>query len=125
MTLADGCFDPLHVGHVRYLQHAAQIGHPLVVHIASDEAIRAKGREPFQERSERAETIYALGVVDMVRMHDSLADAIRDLKPRCLVKGKDWIGRLPLEIRQACHEVGAEISYTDTQTETSTERLAR
>src|SRR5438094_738945 len=57
-VLADGAFDPIHAGHLRYLQTAARYGTRhglrLLVRVAPDEVIRAKGREPFQTQQERA-----------------------------------------------------------------------
>lgn len=122
MVLADGCFDPCHLGHVHYLQAAAQLGNPLFVNIAPDAAIRAKGREPFQTRTERGLTIEAFGCVANV-CYFSLPEAIRYWKPEIVAKGKDWKDRLPYEVLEACYDVGARIVFTDTQTRTSTERL--
>src|SRR5256885_1341715 len=122
MVLADGCFDPLHLGHIRYLRAAAALGRPLVVNLAPDEAITAKGRGPFQLREKRMAMVLALDMVDHV-IAEPLMAAILARKPQIVVKGSDWRGRLPAEIRQACQIVGAEIHYTDTQDRTSTERL--
>lgn len=123
MTLADGVFDPLHFGHIRYLMAAARLGRPLIVNIAPDAAVRAKGREPFQDRHERALTVLAIGVVDDVRQLD-LATLITTTKPKRLVKGSDWRDKLPADVLAACLQVGTEICYTDTQERSSTERLA-
>lgn len=120
-VLADGCFDPLHIGHLRYF-HACG-GDPLIVRVAPDSAIRAKGREPFQTQEERALLIHALGMVDRVCFNETLGNAIRDIKPDVLAKGSDWRGKLPEDVLAACQEVGARIVYTDTQARTSTERL--
>lgn len=121
-VLADGCFDPLHVGHLSYLRSASIYG-TLYVHIAPDDAIRAKGREPFQSRQERAVLVNSLDMVRGTWMRVSLAEAIRDIKPHYLVKGSDWCGKLPEDVLKACQEVGAQIVYTETQSKTSTERL--
>lgn len=122
-VLADGCFDPLHVGHVQYLHAADAYGQPLIVRIAPDADITAKGRTPFQTREERAQTILALGVVDRVVLHATLAAAVRDLTPQYLVKGADWRGRLPADVQAACQDVGTAIVYVDTQARTCSERL--
>ena len=123
MTLADGTFDPLHFGHIQYLLVAAHLDGPLVVHIAPDDAIRAKGREPFQSRQERAMTVLALGCVDMVRMWPSLAEAIYEERPRYLVKGAEWRDQLPDDVMAACQHCHVEIVYTDVNAKRSSERL--
>jgi cytidyltransferase-like protein len=122
MVLADGAFDPLHYGHIRYLSEAAAFG-PLVVRIAPDSVIAAKGRVPFQWRHERARTIAALRMVDSVIFDDTLEEAIQRLRPTYLVKGADWHGRLSASLNAACAEAGTEIFYVETQERTSTERL--
>lgn len=123
MTLADGCFDPLHIGHVAYLRAAAALGRPLVVNIAPDSAIYEKGRRPYQTRSERAALIFAIDCVDRVVCQD-LVEAIRTLKPNVLAKGPDWRGRLPVDVKMACQESGTTVMYTETQAKTSRERLS-
>jgi cytidyltransferase-like protein len=123
VTLADGTFDPIHFGHIQYLLVAAHLDPPLVVHVAPDEAILAKGRAPFQSRQERAMTLLALGCVDRVRMWPSLADAIDEEQPRYLVKGAEWRGKLPKDVLEACQRNGVEIVYTDVNAPRSRERL--
>lgn len=123
MVLADGCFDPLHWGHVRYLQKAAKCGETLMVRVAPDTAIIAKGRTPFQTQDERSKLLLALGIVDRVCVHETLAQAIRDFTPSCLVKGSEWDGCLPEDVLLACHETGTAVVFTTTQERTSTERL--
>lgn len=122
MVLADGCFDPTHCGHLAYLKAAADLGRPLVVNVAPDSAIYEKGRRPFQTRRERAEMLLYFDMVDRVTCY-GLAEAVRTLRPKVLVKGPDWRGRLPVDVLAACQEVGTEIHYTETQDKTSRERL--
>jgi glycerol-3-phosphate cytidylyltransferase len=123
-VLADGCFDPLHYGHVRYLVAAAACGPPLIVRVAPDSAITAKGRTPFQSQDERARTVLAIGVVDRIATHETLALAVLDVHPKYLVKGEEWRGKLPEDVLTACQAIGTEIIYTDTQERSSSERLA-
>lgn len=123
IVLADGCFDPLHIGHIRYLQAAAKMGDRLLVNVAPDTAIRAKGREPFQTLGERVEMLRALPCVHGTCSGD-LATVIRAIAPEWLVKGSDWEDRLPCHIIQACDWSHTRIFYTMTQERTSTERLA-
>lgn len=123
MVLADGCFDPLHVGHVRYLAAASAFG-DLLVRIAPDRDIEAKGRFLFQSRQERARTIAALRCVDAVCFDESLAAAVRRLMPDYLVKGNDWrTTGLPQDVIDACVAADTTILFVDTQERTSSERL--
>lgn len=122
-VLADGAFDPLHYGHIRYLCAARELGN-VVVHIAPDEAISNKGRKPFQSRLERSSVVGALKYVSDTRAFGTLCDAIRSERPTFLVKGVEWAGKLPQDVVQACRDNGTTIVYLDTQERTSTERLA-
>lgn len=93
-----------------------------MVNIAPDDAIREKGREPFQTRSERMLTVIALGMVDRV-IAEPLDRAIRERAPRYVVKGPEWRDCLPDDVLAATQAVGAELVFTDTREKSSTERL--
>jgi rfaE bifunctional protein nucleotidyltransferase chain/domain len=94
VTLANGCFDLLHVGHVRYLRGARALGGKLVVAINSDESVRRlKGtHRPAMPELERAEIIAALECVDAVVIFDEpdVRALIREIKPNVQVKGTDY-----------------------------------
>lgn len=94
VTLANGCFDLLHVGHVRYLQGAKALGGKLLVAINSDQSVRRlKGPpRPAMPEQERAEIIAALGCVDAVVIFDEpdVRALIREIKPDVQVKGTDY-----------------------------------
>jgi len=94
VTLANGCFDLLHVGHVRYLQAARALGGKLVVAINSDRSARAlKGPgRPAMPEMERAEIIAALAAVDAVVIFDEpdVRALIREIKPDIQAKGTDY-----------------------------------
>jgi rfaE bifunctional protein nucleotidyltransferase chain/domain len=94
ITLANGCFDLLHVGPVRYLQAAKQLGGRLIVAVNSDDSVRAlKGeRRPLMPAEERAEILAALSDVDAVVIfpeHDVRA-LIREIRPDVQAKGTDY-----------------------------------
>jgi rfaE bifunctional protein nucleotidyltransferase chain/domain len=94
VTLANGCFDLLHVGHVRYLQGASALGGKLVVAINSDQSVhRLKGPgRPAMPEFERAEIIAALACVDAVVIFDEpdVRPLIREIKPNVQAKGTDY-----------------------------------
>jgi cytidyltransferase-like protein len=119
MILCSGCFDGLHAGHVRYLQAAAKYregGERFIVAVASDAYIRkVKGREPRWTCVERMETLEALKIVDDTVEHGEIgaADVIRALRPRFFVKGMDWMGAIPPDVRDACDRVGAVIRFVN------------
>jgi bifunctional ADP-heptose synthase (sugar kinase/adenylyltransferase) len=69
-------------------------------------------------------TVMAIGVVDRVCSHNTLAEAVRDLQPNVLVKGSEWRGKLPEDVVKACRDVGAEIIYTPSHDVSTTERLS-
>ncbi len=94
IVLANGAFDLLHVGHVRYLEAARGFGDVLVVAVNSDASVRrAKGAErPVVAASERAELVAALRCVDWVTVFedDTVVPIIRALKPDVHAKGTDY-----------------------------------
>jgi len=94
IVFTNGCFDLLHVGHVRYLEEAKSLGEILVVAVNGDRsAAQLKGRSrPINTEQERAEVLAALACVDYVTIFDE-PDPYRIislLKPDVLVKGGDW-----------------------------------
>lgn len=94
ITLANGCFDLLHVGHVRYLRAAKQLGGRLIVAINSDDSVRAlKGaNRPLMPAEERAELLSALADVDAVVIfsEEDVRSLIRELRPDIHAKGTDY-----------------------------------
>jgi rfaE bifunctional protein nucleotidyltransferase chain/domain len=94
LVFTNGCFDLLHVGHVRYLREARALGDALIVAINSDRAVRElKGAgRPVMSESERAEVLAALEAVSFVTIFDALSPRalIARLLPDVLVKGGDY-----------------------------------
>jgi rfaE bifunctional protein nucleotidyltransferase chain/domain len=94
ITLANGCFDLLHVGHIRYLHAAKQPGGRLIVAINSDDSVRAlKGEgRPLMPAEERAEILSALEDVDAVVIFPErdVRALIRELRPDVHAKGTDY-----------------------------------
>jgi len=94
VTLANGCFDLLHVGHVRYLHAAKELGGRLVVAVNSDESVRSlKGDgRPLMPAEERAEILAALADVDAVVIFPErdVRALIREIHPDVQAKGTDY-----------------------------------
>lgn len=94
VTLANGCFDVLHVGHIRYLHAARELGGKLVVAVNSDASVRdlkGPGR-PVMPAKERAEILAALADVDAVVIfpEKTVRAIIREIRPDFQAKGTDY-----------------------------------
>ena len=94
IAFTNGCFDILHVGHVRYLREARKTGDLLILGLNSDASVRAiKGeKRPLVPQGERAEFVASLMSVDYVTVFDETTPLklIEYLRPDILVKGGDW-----------------------------------
>jgi rfaE bifunctional protein nucleotidyltransferase chain/domain len=94
VTLANGCFDLLHVGHVRYLHAAKELGDRLVVAVNSDASVKGlKGEgRPLMPAQERAEILAALADVDAVVIfpENDVRPIIREIRPNFHAKGTDY-----------------------------------
>lgn len=94
IVFTNGCFDIIHVGHVRYLTEARSRGDMLIVGMNSDASVRSiKGdKRPIVRQSSRAEVLAGLACVDHIVIFDE-PDPLRliqTLKPDILIKGEDW-----------------------------------
>ena len=112
VTLANGCFDLLHVGHVRYLHGAKALGGRLVVAINSDESVRSlKGEgRPLMPAEERAEILAAFADVDAVVIFSELdvRALIREIRPERHAKGTDYSAETVPE-RDVVREYGGHV----------------
>lgn len=109
VVFTNGCFDLMHIGHIRYLQAARNLGDVLVVGVNSDSSVRTlnKGTDrPIVPDVQRAEVLAALACVDYVVIfpEPDPGTLIATLQPDILVKGGDWpvdriVGRETVEAR--------------------------
>jgi rfaE bifunctional protein nucleotidyltransferase chain/domain len=94
VVFTNGCYDLLHVGHIRFLKQARALGDLLIVGLNTDASVqRSKGpKRPLTPQAERAEVLMALAVVDGVVLfdEDTPRELIAELLPDILVKGADW-----------------------------------
>ena len=128
ITLANGNFDLLHVGHVRYLRAAKALCGKLVVAINSDESVRAlKGEgRPIMPENERAEIIAALADVDAVVIFSEpdVRAIIREIRPDIHAKGTDYIVESVPE-RDAVTEYGGRVVIVGDPKDHSTSEIIR
>jgi rfaE bifunctional protein nucleotidyltransferase chain/domain len=128
ITLANGNFDLLHVGHIRYLRAAKDLGGKLIVAINSDPSVRAlKGAgRPVMPEHERAEIVAALEVVDAVVIFSELdvRAIIREIRPDVQAKGTDYT-RDSVPERDVVTEVGGRVEIVGDAKEHSTSEILR
>jgi rfaE bifunctional protein nucleotidyltransferase chain/domain len=128
ITLANGNFDLLHVGHVRYLRGAKALGGRLVVAINSDESVRAlKGEgRPVMPADERAEIVAALADVDAIVIFSELdvRPIIREIQPDVQAKGTDYTADTVPE-RDVVAEYGGRVAIVGDPKDHSTSGIIR
>jgi len=128
VVLANGNFDLLHVGHVRYLQGAKELGGKVIVAINSDDSVRAlKGEgRPIMPAKERAEIVAALADVDAVVIFPELdvRALIREIRPDIQAKGTDYTVETVPE-RDAVAEYGGRVAIVGDAKDHSTSEIIR
>ena len=130
IVATNGCFDLLHVGHIRYLKAARALGDALIVGINGDRSVRElKGRgRPVNSKTDRAEVVAALSSVDLVAIFPELR-ATRFLElaaPDIYVKGGDYkADTLNTEERQVLQRIGAKIDIVPLERGYSTSDLLK
>jgi len=128
VVLTNGCFDLLHVGHVRYFQQARELGDALVVALNGDESVRAlKGPgRPIVPAGERAEVLAALACVDYATIFDdqTAEQVVATIRPDVYVKGGDYtLGRHAVPEAQVVAEYGGIVLFLDFEAGVSTSRI--
>jgi rfaE bifunctional protein nucleotidyltransferase chain/domain len=129
LVLANGCFDLLHVGHVRYLEGAKRLGDVLLVGLNSDASVsRLKGAgRPLMTQAERAEIIAALGCVDYVAIfdEDTVDGLVARIKPEIHAKGTDYTGETVPE-RESVRASGGSVAIVgDPKTHSTRELISK
>lgn len=128
VVFTNGCFDILHIGHVRYLREAKKLGDLLVVGINSDDSVKKiKGeKRPLVPQDQRAEILASLRSVDYVVVfeEEEPGNIIKEVDPHVLVKGGDWkpdeiVGRDFVESR------GGQVVLIDPVPGVSTTRIIK
>ena len=120
IVLANGCFDCLHIGHIKHLEAARRMGDCLMVTVTRDEQVgREKGHgRPLFNIRERLASLAALDCVNYVAMNtDKPGQAIGMIRPALYVKGHEYWDNMTPQLMQeklAVEEVGGKLSFTDT-----------
>ncbi len=129
IVLANGCFDLLHVGHIRYLTGAKAVGDILVVGINSDrQTSRLKGtNRPFMPEDERAEIVSSLRCVDLVTIFDepTVEELIKAIRPDFHAKGTDYTTETVPERRYIRELGGRVVIVGDPKDHSSTDLIQR
>ncbi len=116
VVATNGCFDVLHVGHLRYLKESKKLGDLLVVGLNSDKSVKAlKGESrPINSESDRAELLSALEPVDYVVIFDEIdaSNFLKVVKPSIYSKGGDYQAENLPEYPTAL-ELGTKIVFVD------------
>ena len=113
IVLCHGCFDMLHIGHIRHLEEAAELGDELVVSVTADDDVNKGHGRPHFTLADRMHALASLRCVDRV-VSCTGADAsavIRELKPAFFVKGSDYNKDTVLET-EAVRAIGGEVYFT-------------
>lgn len=128
LVVTNGCFDLLHVGHVRYLEAARKLGDALAVGVNGDESVRIlKGESrPLNAEADRAEVLAALACVDFVAIFPEVRATcfLKQVRPEIYAKGGDYNPEtLDAEEQAVLREIGAEIRIVPYEAGYSTSQL--
>lgn len=126
MVLANGCFDLIHIGHIRYLKESKKKGDVLVVALNSDSSVRklkGKGR-PILNENERAEIISSFSFVDYITFfnEEKVDKVLLSLKPHVHAKGSDYTEETVPE-KETVQDYGGKIAITGGPKVKSTSKL--
>ena len=127
VVFTNGVIDLLHIGHLRYLKYARQLGDALVVGVNSDSSVRRLGKgddRPVTADRDRAELLSAFDCVDVAVIfdEDTPATLIDQLAPDVLVKGADWDGR-DIPGRDSVERRGGRVVFAPFESGYSTTRI--
>ena len=128
VVMVDGCFDPLHPGHIRYFSAAGKLGFPLLCCVENDKnLILSKKRPPLLSQSKRAKVIDVIRFISFtVCSKTETVDVLKRLRPVMYVKGGDWAKKgLPDEEKAVSAEFGIKVIYLNTVLDSSSQIIKR
>lgn len=126
IVMCHGCFDVLHLGHVKYLQEAKRKGMTLIVTVTADQYVNKGESRPIFTAGQRAEMLAALKCVDYVAINNApdACDALKAIRPDFYVKGSDYKGTTCEEFEVA-KSISTEVVFTSTEKFSTTELIER
>lgn len=121
--MLDGCFDPLHLGHIRYFQFAAKSGLPVFCNVENDTYIKKNKKRPsLLPQMQRVEIIDSIKYISFTHLQTTTtADVLATLRPIKYIKGADWSSKnLPKKERETCKKFSIEIVHLHENLDSST-----
>ncbi len=123
VVLANGCFDPLHYGHVLHLRAARKLGDRLVVSVTQNTKVNKGPNRPAVDEKDRMDMLRELRCVDDVILVGGALEALYLVWPAVFVKGSDYEGSVGSAAEDFCKQHGVEIALTKERTFSSTDLL--
>ena len=122
-VLANGCFDPLHYGHLLHLEAARKLGDWLIVSVTADDYVNKGPNRPVYKDWQRANMLKALRIVDEVLVVTCATEALKATNPHVFVKGGEYMSQISPEDYAYCQAHGIVIAFTCTPKYSSTDLL--
>jgi hypothetical protein len=123
--MVDGSFDPIHDGHIGYFKAASELGVPLLCNVAPDSWTTTK-HPVFLAQEQRGIVLDAIRYIAYVHLSGlATVEVLRLLQPKFYIKGNDWVDRggVPQDEADVCVELGIEVVYLSTVTNSSSKIL--
>ncbi len=124
VNMVDGCFDPIHPGHILYFKKASEVGGPLFCNVTGDEYLKNK-HKPLLDHEKRCQIIDSIKYIAYT--HKSLIPTykvLQILQPNSYIKGNDWEKRgLPSNELEVCDKYNIKIIFLDTVIDSSSDIL--
>lgn len=123
----DGCFDPLHDGHIQYFAAAKELTNlPVVCSITNDDYLKKNKHRPLLNQNERGIIIANLRSIDFVYINNSTTAEMLDyFKPQYYFKGKDWENKIPFKQIEICKKNKTIIIFNHSKNVNSSTKILK